>query len=462
MRAKAVTDKNEKIVSYAVTKEEEEPVTWYSVVDNSNQYEIEYLVDSIGKYKIWFKDSLNKIVNRTITINNIDTEAPSCSFGNFANDTIYKGSSTTIDITCIDHGVGIGNNNINTSNISSSNSQIIISSVTSQKITDGYKYIINLSGDNITSDGNTILNLNGIVKDKADNTANINISSGTLNVSSQDKKKPVIKFNPDGSSNYSVISTIDVTISDDSGISAGQTIYYRFQKEAVCSSNMNDYTNSLALDNTILPSREEKVTIYTLNGILGSGNMHGEYFLCIYGGIKDIYSNTTDNVRSNGLYLFDTVAPTLSISIPDKQVFTRSKEVMFTLADSGPSYLKGGTYKIKYAWSLNTLTCNDISEDNVVTMNVNTGDKSVQTHATVNGYDGMGKLYACPVTGISDNAGNSLANNKIVSEDMYLDNGAPIIEINPSNGDNYGTKQDVKISIKDLGYGIKNGNYTLK
>lgn len=462
VKAKAVTSKNEKIVSYAVTKEEEEPSIWFNVTGSSNQYEIEYFVDSIGKYKIWFKDSLEKIVSRIITINNIDEEAPSCTFGSYSTDTIYKGSNVTVDITCTDSGVGMDSNDIKVSDITSSNSQVVISGMTSQKITNGYKYTVSLSGDNITSNGSAILSLNSIVKDKANNSGNIAISSGTLTVSNQDKKKPTITFSPDGSSNYSVISTINVTVSDDSGISAGQTIYYRFQQEAVCSTNKDDYSNSLALENTILPSKSESVTIYTLNGILGIGNLHGEYYLCIYGGIKDIYSNTTDNIRSNGVYLFDMVAPTMSISVNDPKVFTRSKEATITLEDSGPSYLKGGTYKVKYAWSLNTLTCNDISEENTVTMTVNTGDKSVSTKIEVDGYDGMGKIYACPVTSISDNAGNSLANTKIVQEDMYLDNGAPVIEITPSNGDNYAMSQVVKISIKDLGYGIKGGNYTLR
>lgn len=461
--ANVLTTEDQSITSYAVTSTEDEPELWESVSDNFSSYTLNYLVNQVGKYYVWFKDSSGKVISKSVDVAKIDNVSPVCSFGNFSKDTVANGENVSIEINCEDSGVGIspGAFDMNALELIGTGLKLP-SDIIEQKTVNGYKYILNMVGDSITTSSSVsvILNASG-VKDKAGN-GNEKITSSSITTSTNDSVIPVVSINPSSSNSYELVETITVTLTDDEGISPYQSIKYRFQNEKVCSTKESDYALSAELDNKVLTSKEAKATIYTIgNSVLGISTLNGEYYLCVYGNIRDSSGNVSETTRSEGTYLFDTKSPTLSVNVSDGTTYSKEKEVIFTVEDSGPSYLKGGSYSIKYAWSTSTLRCNDISTDNIVNLDIKDGESKVSASAIVSGYTGSGKLYACPNGRISDNSGNTVASS-VVSADMYLDNEVAngTVNINASY-DSIGVSVSMEndhSKIKSYGYLLQKDN----
>ena len=465
INARAITADDRTVTSYAVTTTDEEPTTWENISSNSSQYNLKYITNSVGNYYVWFKDSVDIVVNQQVTVSEIDDVSPVCTFGEFSTDTIANGESAKVELTCIDSGIGISSNALDINNFTLSNSGVELSSnIEEYPITNGYKYVLTILGNSISTNGQTEIILNsGAISDMASNVNSANVESGSLLLSSADKMIPVITFNPEYSSDYGLANVITITVSDNVGVRPSQSINYRWQKEEICSTNAADYTLSVELDNKVLSSKSATASIYTIgSNVIGISGLNGGYYLCVYEGIKDSFSNTSVTTRSPGIYLFDTVVPTLNVSVNDGQNFSSSKEATFLVEDSGPSYLKGGTYTIKYAWSTSSLGCRDIPSTNTVSIDISNGAPSASVSVIVSGYDGEGKIYACPNESITDISGNKVSTLKVASDYMYLDNGVPTIKIKPSNGRVYEKNQDVEISIEDAGFGLSQGTYSLR
>ncbi|MBR7041975.1 MAG: hypothetical protein IKI04_00580 [Bacilli bacterium] len=162
-----INNKNN-IISYNVTTTEVEPSTWINIPNNeqNNIYNFSYSVQNTGTYYIWFKDSNNNITHEMVTITNVDSTPPVCSWGNFSSSTIANGETSTITLTCTDSESSVIGN-ITASDINISSNAISISNFVKETITNGYKYTLTLIGNNdntatLTLDGNKFHNEGGL------------------------------------------------------------------------------------------------------------------------------------------------------------------------------------------------------------------------------------------------------------------------------------------------------------
>ncbi|MBQ8218961.1 MAG: hypothetical protein IJZ79_04340, partial [Bacilli bacterium] len=130
INATVVNSKN-KIVSYAITNDNIEPVlnsfdnvtlsplvnkeevkatqidnetVWIDIpVEEQNKvYNFEYTVSEIGTYYIWFKDSEGQIISNSVNVSEIKTNIPLCTWGEFSDSTLKFNQESTIELTCID------------------------------------------------------------------------------------------------------------------------------------------------------------------------------------------------------------------------------------------------------------------------------------------------------------------------------------------------------------------------
>ena len=179
--ATAVNSKN-KITAYAVTTSNEVPSTWTDIATNnqSNIYNLTHTVSQTGTYYIWFKDSDNKTVSRSITISSIDTTAPVCTYGSFNKTSISNNVTANITLTCIDSETSVTSGNLTTSDFTTLNNNIVISNVTKTNVAYGYQYTITVTGTSNIGNSSITLPANKIYN--GSRIPNQSVTSPTIQV----------------------------------------------------------------------------------------------------------------------------------------------------------------------------------------------------------------------------------------------------------------------------------------
>ena len=147
--------------------------------------------------------------------------------------------------------------------------------------------------------------------------------------------------------------------------------------------------------------------------------------------------------------------PYIKVETDNPTEYSKSKKINFIVGSEFG--LLGGTYRIKYKWSIKKVSCNDIDDSNYVDIKVNDKDTEVSLSedklVEINGVTGKGKVYACNITPISDYDGDNVLPETIASEDAYLDNKPPVCSLTHNGSKVYfSKKEDADSGV--LEYGI--------
>ena len=146
---------------------------------------------------------------------------------------------------------------------------------------------------------------------------------------------------------------------------------------------------------------------------------------------SNVLKDNANNIalpKTSGEIIVDSSVPTLSLSVPDGETYSKSNTATIKIEDSGGSGLSGSSQTIRYVWSTTNVTsCNATAMPNTVTISTEAGASSATKTVTINDKTGAGKLYICNVEVINDRAGNSVSAGQIRSTNMYLDNTAPTV-----------------------------------
>jgi len=174
------------ISKYAVTTSSSSPTYWMDIAsaDQNNIYNLitsqtttgnnaGTSITSVGTYYVWFQSTTGQTFYDQVSVTNIDTVGPTCTFIS-AKDTIYSGETTTIKLQCIDTNnkiVVTDTNKIELSEITktANSSLLTINSISEPKsINNGVEYTINVTGASgngtvtLTLPAASIANNNGI------------------------------------------------------------------------------------------------------------------------------------------------------------------------------------------------------------------------------------------------------------------------------------------------------------
>ena len=176
--ATVVNNKNN-ITKYAVTATAGTPSNWTTIPANeqSNIYNLEHTVSSAGTYYVWFMDSENNTVSKSVTVESVDSTPPTCVI---EEKNITYGNNGTINVSCTDTGSGLYNQKLTTSNfqISDTNIATITSVSDPVEITNGYKYTLTI---NPVSAGSYNLSIKAnSIKDNNGNTNILTTQSETI------------------------------------------------------------------------------------------------------------------------------------------------------------------------------------------------------------------------------------------------------------------------------------------
>ena len=300
-----VVNNTNKIVSYAVTTSNTEPSTWTSIsnTDQSNVYNLEYTVSTTGTYYIWFKDSLGNVVGDNVSVSEIDTSAPVCTFGEFSPSSVANGETATVDLVCTDND--LKNINLSISDIEITGSSATLSNISKVKTTNGYTYTISLVGTDV--DGIVSLALpSGKIFDSMNNT-NDGVSSGNLTIQN-DIEAPTITLSANSDSTYTKTKSVTVTIKDaSSGLASGASLKYGWSTSNT--TEPSSYT-------TVNPSYTAGTTSGVTFTASGSG-LTGDYYLWVKPvTLKDTLGNSNTTIKkSTGTFKFDNTAPTGTLSL---------------------------------------------------------------------------------------------------------------------------------------------------
>ena len=300
-----VVNNTNKIVSYAVTTSNTEPSTWTSIsdTDQSNVYNLEYTVSTTGTYYIWFKDSLGNVVGDNVSVSEIDTSAPICTFREFSPSSVINGETATVDLVCTDND--LKNINLSISDIEITGSSATLSNISKVKTTNGYTYTISLVGT--ANDGIIYLTLpSGKVFDNMNNT-NDGVSSGNLTIQN-DIEAPIITLSANSDSTYTKTKSVTVTIKDaSSGLASGASLKYGWSTSNT--TEPSSYT-------TVNPSYTAGTTSGVTFTASGSG-LTGDYYLWVKPvTLKDTLGNSNTTIKkSTGTFKFDNTAPTGTLSL---------------------------------------------------------------------------------------------------------------------------------------------------
>ena len=94
------------INSYTVTENSNTPLSWQSITDAKNFMNFSFNINKNGTFYIWFKNAINEIASKVITVNNIDNEKPIIKSTLSATD--ITSSNSTLRISAVDTLSGIG------------------------------------------------------------------------------------------------------------------------------------------------------------------------------------------------------------------------------------------------------------------------------------------------------------------------------------------------------------------
>ena len=152
-----VVDSKYKVTHYAVVPTGQTPSNWTSIGTAANIYNLNTTVNAPGIYDVYFKDENNRMTHKSVTVDAVDTTAPSCSFGSFTPVQVANNETATIELTCTDNESELTVSNLKTSDITRSNTNITITNITKTAVSHGYKYTITVRGTE--NDGETTLTL---------------------------------------------------------------------------------------------------------------------------------------------------------------------------------------------------------------------------------------------------------------------------------------------------------------
>ena len=206
-----VVNSNKKIVSYAVTSDNVEPVknTYEDVkpsslvnnlsneniqsIDNETQwitipesergriFTLEYRVDSVGTYYVWFKDEEGNTISKDISVTEIESDIPTCIWNNFTPRIIRVGGTSEITLTCVSGRTIVGAGNITLNDITLSTDDVTLSDeIIKEKIEQGYKYTFGVTAE--TEIGSVTLTLKKDVINNDVGLGNISTTSSILTI----------------------------------------------------------------------------------------------------------------------------------------------------------------------------------------------------------------------------------------------------------------------------------------
>ncbi len=165
----------------------------------------------------------------------IDMTKPVCSFSGPSPTIIRKGTTATYTLSCTD-SAGFNDSTITSSDITISSNVLSVSVSNKQNITNGFKYIVTVTG---TNQGSATLTLkSGSVSDKYGNVNNQATSSSI----SVDTTAPTISFDTQSGS-YTVPKSITITFADNMSSIVERNI-------TISKDGSNILTNSKAPSNT--------------------------------------------------------------------------------------------------------------------------------------------------------------------------------------------------------------------
>ncbi len=176
-----VVDSKYKVTHYAITTTNSEPSSWTTITpatDQSKVYNLNTTVANSGSYYIWFKDENDRVTSKAVTVTDVDTTAPSCSWGSFTPGTIQNNITSTVTLTCTDSESGISVYDLTTSDFTTQNNRITVTNVTNESVTNGYKYTITVTGT--ANDGTSYITLAANKVINGANLANTSTSSGNV------------------------------------------------------------------------------------------------------------------------------------------------------------------------------------------------------------------------------------------------------------------------------------------
>ena len=178
-----VVDSKYKVTHYAVVTSGNTPNTWTSIGTASNIYNLNTSVSAAGTYDVYFKDQNGRQTHKSVTVDAVDTTAPSCTFGSFTPVQVSNNETATIDLTCTDNESDITVNNLIASDITKSNNSINVTNISKISVSHGYKYTITVTGTE--NDGDTTLTLAANKIRNAVTLGNAAVTSSAVTVANQ-------------------------------------------------------------------------------------------------------------------------------------------------------------------------------------------------------------------------------------------------------------------------------------
>ena len=166
------------IVSYAIVSDTPSDSDWVAINEAKKTYTLNHILSTAGEYKVWFKDVDGNTINDTVSVANVDTTSPVCTFGSFSKTQIKNQETSMISLTCTDPETNIKDINLTKDNFAYDNKLITISNVVREEVTNGYKYTLTITGKGLDGDTSIIL-----PKDTIENNGglgNTEVSSSSL------------------------------------------------------------------------------------------------------------------------------------------------------------------------------------------------------------------------------------------------------------------------------------------
>lgn len=188
---------------------------------------------------------------------------------------------------------------------------------------------------------------------------------------------PEVTFNNNSDTEWKNTHSVTITVEDtDSFVKKGQNIKYNWQTDTVCSTHMDEYTQTAQLSNINTDSK-------TATASVSESAITGQYYLCIAAGIEDTRGNSSGYTGTSGTFYFDNTKPVVSVGA----VVNGSTVVITDNATDTDSEVRG----YYYGYSLSTANC--VPSDNELSNN---------TYTTPSLADGTYKVCSKVI----DNAGN--------------------------------------------------------
>ncbi len=385
-----------------------------------------------GSYYLWIKPITLKDIQGNVQKNsqisngvfNFSGSAPSCTITNGNN--IKVGEETTLTLTCTDELVGMQFKKLNPSDFElSTDSASIISVSDPITITNGYKYNIDIMGNNI---GTFILSLPAMW---------VNNNVGTGNQNSID-------------SNEFEIAGIEKTITyvkKDNVKSIGKII-------EKCISNNNSNNCEITLP-SITPKGD-----YAIEGWRFSDDRTGTL-------MKPGEEISIDRDITLYAYAIDSNPPKIVLSENGSNTYTKEKTISVEIVDNESGIKNGAT--IKYGFSdTNTLAPKELK---TAPLDYTEGDKKISFEASSKDNAGndflSGNMYLWIVPESLYDMNNNELHNIIISSDTFsFDNKKPLCEFNNTSDISLGGTSTITLSCTDEHSGLKevelvNSDFTL-